>query len=160
MKWPYAVIIAGVILWSCKHTGNYSGYKYEANFFSFLNKAFDLSPESVNDKFIFVIPVNSCSPCVEKTLGFLALPAHHHVVGLILANSKKDLIRYKEIIEGNNNGNLYYDLAAIHANYELGIFGPVLIYVQNNQVKTFAELSLANFDSKIEQLYKNDSPEK
>jgi len=63
-----------------------------------------------------------------------------NITGLLLCNNKKDLLEFPL-----KNHFLYLDTAGRYANYESGIFGPVLLHIENKQVNFVEELTHDNF---------------
>lgn len=146
----YSGLILLFLVYSCDVDKGGTVYSYENNFGEYIEEAYDLSFLDLENKFVFVIPINSCSPCVTKTLEFLNQHREDpQVLGLILADRDKDILKFDYLISSNEN--LLFDFHSIYAGYELGIFKPTLIKIHNRKVQVFEELSINNFDNKIDQ---------
>lgn len=86
---------------------------------------------------ILYIPVNSCSPCVEASLELVLANEGRDFYTFILANSTKDI----DTSEFSKISNVHIDLTGKFNFYDLGVYGPTLIKIEDNFLKEYISLN-------------------
>lgn len=122
-------------------------YTYAPNLYDYVLNKYDINISELENNYLLIIPVNSCSPCVSMSVEALINNQETDLmIGLILADREKDLLKFKELKESKLK-NVYYDLGSVYSEYELGIFNPVLVKINKGEVILFEKLDVQNIDN-------------
>jgi len=105
-------------------------YQYANDFKAYFKDTYNLELQK-NSKY-FVVPLNSCSECVDSALQNLAIKKFDWTV--LLVGQTEDSIRQKNIVAVKQNYTCLIDSTLLMNEYALGIGLPSLLQTDNRGI--------------------------
>ncbi len=150
-----------MVLICCTGKPKPDGYKYNLNLNQYLIDQHNLTISDEKDIWILIVPLESCTPCINEVLNFaLSQKGNTNLKTVLLANGPKSYLKNDNQIKQLNPKIVYYDKEGSYTRYELGIFSPVILHYRNGKEKYFAEISMRNIDQVIMDFTKLTNPSK
>ena len=126
----FTFVIVALSLSGCSETvpAYYDEYAYTEPLCRYFKEVFGKENFLAQHEKVFVLPLNSCSPCLETTLNYLIEHAQYTNIGtVVVGKAKKE--KHARLVEALSDKA---DLVLIDekeklAGYETNIFGPALI---------------------------------
>jgi hypothetical protein len=119
-------------------------YEYGDELKRYFKDLFNYEITKIESGFVFFIPVNSCSPCVEKTiLGLNNLTEKKNIDKIIIVGTSSDSLINKNIktLKENYVTQTLIDNNSRLFKYELNIGGPTILIFENHSPKYQLNLS-------------------
>jgi hypothetical protein len=121
-------------------------YKYENGFKRFINDTFEITIDDIdNYSNIFIIPLSSCTPCVNEALNNICNIKNDKSIILLLGASNDKSICEKVVFINNNFTKVYTDFENKFINYETNIGSPTFLYKRRNHFYNKTDITNESF---------------
>lgn len=139
------VVLLLVLVAGCSTDKGQPRYKYCAELDKYLTQHLAISIKDEDELYLLMIPVGSCTPCVEESLEMAIEQSQNKSLKTVLmADNKKVFVDHKALIDKLNSETTYYEADGRRNDFEMGIFSPTIFQFQDGDLKYFKELSVDN----------------
>jgi hypothetical protein len=107
-----------------------SQYKYEKGFKNYLSDVHDINNKIINQIY-YIVPLYSCSPCVDKNLSFLSSLNKMKNFKIILIGESSKISHQSMVNSITKKHNTLFDKENKAQFYELGLGKPIIIHFEN-----------------------------
>lgn len=138
------VFVLLIFTLSCSTSKEKTEYKYFAELNRYLNQHHSIKIDG-GDLYLLMIPVGSCTPCVQESLTMaIEQSKNHSLKTVLMADNRKMFIEQDELIKQLNSETTYYDSEGKRNDFETGIFAPVIFHFEDGELTYYKELSVSN----------------
>jgi hypothetical protein len=110
-------------------------YEYEEDFNFYFKQNFDLELKDLNNDKLFIVPVSSCTPCVNEVLTNLQNNDCGNSAVLFVGRIEDDAQRNKEVEEITKKMLTYNDYESDLYNYQTDIGKPCVLFLDEDIVR-------------------------
>ncbi|HET8861336.1 hypothetical protein [Marivirga sp.] len=125
-----------------------SQYKYEKDFKNYLSDVHNLNNNIINQIY-YIVPLYSCSPCVDKNLKFLSSLNKIKNFKIILIGESSRKSHQSMVNSINKNHVTLFDKENKAQFYELGLGKPIIIHFENEIPIHYQQIG----DNQINEIY-------
>lgn len=110
-------------------------YAYFKDFTYYFDQTFHTSLREIAPKYVFVVPISSCTPCVDKTIEELDKMNPNNSV-LVMVGTTDEEERNIKIEKLVSKYKSYRDLASELYTYETNMGKPTLLIIDNQSIES------------------------
>ena len=140
------ILIIPIVL-SCNTKSILKEYNYSEDFYLYFENTFNTSLKDQGLKHLFVIPLSSCTPCVNASLN-LFLEINREDVGIITVGLPDNSKTFQLVNKIYSLNKVWLDDKEELTKYRTNIGSPYYLSIKNGEIKQGLEID----ESKIEQL--------
>ncbi len=134
-----SVLILIVIFFSCQsqinkqENGLKQPYEYTEDFNYYFKENFKMSLFDLNKEKLFVVPVSSCTPCVDMVLNNLENNECNNCAALFVGQPDNE--RQNQINRIVNNITAFYDEKSDLYSYQTDVGKPCVLFIERGNVE-------------------------
>lgn len=134
-----------IFILACSGSKEKIEYKYFTELNKYLNQHHSINVSEGDDLYLLMIPVGSCTPCVQESLTMaIEQSKNHNLKTVLMADNRKMFVEQDALIKQLNSETTFYDSDGKRNDFETGIFGPVIFHFENGELIYYKELSVSN----------------